>query len=95
MALGRIRGGETKQYWLKYERVSPTKKPAQRHKQRPCDFNHGLLGLIWPRSSLIAVRRDYADNSEQAKHARDQNHRPDFNWRRIGRAGGRRLQRTR
>jgi predicted esterase len=41
--LGRIRGVETKQYSLKYERVSTTKKPAQRRKQRPRDFCHWLL----------------------------------------------------
>jgi len=41
--LRRDQGGETQQYWLKYEQVSPTPSPAQRRKHRPRDFYHGLL----------------------------------------------------
>jgi len=37
-ALGRDRGVEMQQYWLKYEQISTTKIPAQGRKQRPRDF---------------------------------------------------------
>src|SRR5208337_4686104 len=59
-ALGRDRGVETKQYWLKYEQVSTTKSPAQGRKQRPRDFRHGLL-VRDPRSApdWVCTLNDY------------------------------------
>jgi hypothetical protein len=41
---GRVRGGATKQYPQRYERVAPTKKSAILLVRSPNDFRHGLIG---------------------------------------------------